>query len=79
MADAALSRSSARNRQTGDMVAIKKVTKIFSKKILAKRALRELKFVDMHSPNSADPPQAAAPLSRSQERAYKDQSMTVTP
>ncbi|CAD6568431.1 MAG: Mitogen-activated protein kinase [Cyphobasidiales sp. Tagirdzhanova-0007] len=33
----------ARNAQTGDSVAIKKVTKIFTKKILTKRALRELK------------------------------------
>jgi hypothetical protein len=36
-------RSAARNIHTQESVAIKKVTKIFSKKILAKRALRELK------------------------------------
>ncbi|KAI5478903.1 hypothetical protein MNV49_004537 [Pseudohyphozyma bogoriensis] len=30
---------SARNRETGDSVAIKKVTKVFTKKILTKRAL----------------------------------------
>ncbi|GAA5908130.1 hypothetical protein JCM6882_005949 [Rhodosporidiobolus microsporus] len=36
---------SARNRITGDNVAIKKVTKVFHKKILTKRALRELKLL----------------------------------
>jgi len=35
----------ARNKRTGDSVAIKKVTKIFTKKILTKRALRELKLL----------------------------------
>lgn len=33
------------NNQTGDGVAIKKVTNVFSKKILAKRALREIKLL----------------------------------
>lgn len=37
--------SSAKNIETGQEVAIKKVTKIFDKKILAKRALRELKLL----------------------------------
>ncbi|GAA6055335.1 hypothetical protein JCM3770_005292 [Rhodotorula araucariae] len=36
---------SARNKLTGDTVAIKKVTKVFHKKILTKRALRELKLL----------------------------------
>ncbi|GAA5862967.1 hypothetical protein JCM8547_003635 [Rhodosporidiobolus lusitaniae] len=36
---------SAKNRHTGDNVAIKKVTKVFQKKILTKRALRELKLL----------------------------------
>lgn len=36
---------SARNTKTGKSVAIKKVTKIFTKKILTKRALRELKLL----------------------------------
>ncbi|KAL7007971.1 mitogen activated protein kinase 2 [Cystobasidiomycetes sp. EMM_F5] len=35
----------AKNTHTGDSVAIKKVTKIFTKKILTKRALRELKLL----------------------------------
>ncbi|MBW0522551.1 hypothetical protein O181_062266 [Austropuccinia psidii MF-1] len=35
----------ARNSKTGQSVAIKKVTKIFTKKILTKRALRELKLL----------------------------------
>lgn len=35
----------AKNKKTGDSVAIKKVTKIFTKKILTKRALRELKLL----------------------------------
>ncbi|RPA72202.1 MAP kinase MpkA [Ascobolus immersus RN42] len=35
----------ATNQQTGDGVAIKKVTNVFSKKILAKRALREIKLL----------------------------------
>ncbi|KAF2861357.1 mitogen-activated protein kinase spm1 [Piedraia hortae CBS 480.64] len=35
----------ASNNQTGEGVAIKKVTNIFSKKILAKRALREIKLL----------------------------------
>ncbi|BGO91852.1 hypothetical protein NBRC10512_007650 [Rhodotorula toruloides] len=36
---------SARNKLTGDQVAIKKVTKVFQKKILTKRALREIKLL----------------------------------
>lgn len=36
---------SAKHIQTGENVAIKKVTKIFSKRILTKRALRELKLL----------------------------------
>ncbi|EFP90786.1 Mitogen-activated protein kinase [Puccinia graminis f. sp. tritici] len=36
---------SAKNTKTGKSVAIKKVTKIFTKKILTKRALRELKLL----------------------------------
>jgi mitogen-activated protein kinase 7 len=35
----------ATNNQTGQGVAIKKVTNVFSKKILAKRALREIKLL----------------------------------
>lgn len=37
--------SAATNSQNGEGVAIKKVTNVFSKKILAKRALRELKLL----------------------------------
>jgi hypothetical protein len=37
--------SAATNAQNGEGVAIKKVTNVFSKKILAKRALRELKLL----------------------------------
>jgi hypothetical protein len=37
--------SAAQNAQTNEGVAIKKVTNVFSKKILAKRALRELKLL----------------------------------
>lgn len=37
--------SAATNTQTGEGVAIKKVTNVFSKKILAKRALREIKLL----------------------------------
>ena len=37
--------SAANNIQTGEGVAIKKVTNVFSKKILAKRALREIKLL----------------------------------
>lgn len=40
-----LSSSAATNTQTGEGVAIKKVTNVFSKKILAKRALREIKLL----------------------------------
>lgn len=40
-----VSRSAATNNQTGEGVAIKKVTNVFSKKILAKRALREIKLL----------------------------------
>lgn len=35
----------ATNSQTGEGVAIKKLTNVFSKKILAKRALREMKLL----------------------------------
>lgn len=37
--------SAATNAQTQEGVAIKKVTNVFSKKILAKRALREIKLL----------------------------------
>jgi hypothetical protein len=37
--------SAAVNNQTNEGVAIKKVTNVFSKKILAKRALREIKLL----------------------------------
>lgn len=37
--------SAATNNVTGEGVAIKKVTNVFSKKILAKRALREIKLL----------------------------------
>lgn len=37
--------SAAVNNQTTEGVAIKKVTNVFSKKILAKRALREIKLL----------------------------------
>ena len=37
--------SAATNQQTNEGVAIKKVTNVFSKKILAKRALREIKLL----------------------------------
>jgi hypothetical protein len=40
-----LSNSAAVNNQTNEGVAIKKVTNVFSKKILAKRALREIKLL----------------------------------
>ena len=40
-----VSHSAATNNQTGEGVAIKKVTNVFSKKILAKRALREIKLL----------------------------------
>ena len=40
-----VSYSAATNSQTGEGVAIKKVTNVFSKKILAKRALREIKLL----------------------------------
>lgn len=36
---------SSKHRVTGDNVAIKKVTKLFQKKILTKRALREIKLL----------------------------------
>ncbi|KAJ3268323.1 Mitogen-activated protein kinase [Terramyces sp. JEL0728] len=35
----------AKNRATGQEVAVKKVTKIFDKDILAKRAIREVKLL----------------------------------
>ncbi|KAI9159374.1 F-box protein: endocytic membrane traffic, recycling ReCYcling 1 [Blastocladiella emersonii ATCC 22665] len=37
--------SSAKNLETGDDIAIKRVTKVFDKTILAKRALREIKLL----------------------------------
>ena len=40
-----LPRSAAVNNLTNEGVAIKKVTNVFSKKILAKRALREIKLL----------------------------------
>lgn len=45
ISDGLMSCSAATNNQTGEGVAIKKVTNVFSKKILAKRALREIKLL----------------------------------
>jgi ATP-dependent RNA helicase DDX18/HAS1 len=45
--------SAATNNQTGEGVAIKKVTNVFSKKILAKRALREIKLLQHFRGTSA--------------------------
>lgn len=44
-ADCRFQLSAATNVQTQEGVAIKKVTNVFSKKILAKRALREIKLL----------------------------------
>lgn len=44
-ADDPHSRSAATNIHTGEGVAVKKVTNVFSKRILAKRALREIKLL----------------------------------
>jgi len=41
----ALVASAATNAGNGEGVAVKKVTNVFSKKILAKRALREIKLL----------------------------------
>lgn len=46
-------RSAAQNNQTQEGVAIKKVTNVFSKKILAKRALREIKLLQHFRGKSA--------------------------
>jgi serine/threonine protein kinase len=43
--DLVLAHSAAVNNLTNEGVAIKKVTNVFSKKILAKRALREIKLL----------------------------------
>jgi serine/threonine protein kinase len=45
--------SAAQNTSTGEGVAIKKVTNVFSKKILAKRALREIKLLQHFRGESA--------------------------
>ena len=72
--------SAATNNQTGEGVAIKKVTNVFSKKILAKRALREIKLLQhfrgksrlppsaLPQLTSARPPQRKKPLVREADR-----------
>lgn len=49
------------NNQTNEGVAIKKVTNVFSKKILAKRALREIKLLQ-HFRGHRNVSQASFPL-----------------
>ncbi|RMZ82284.1 hypothetical protein DV738_g1876, partial [Chaetothyriales sp. CBS 135597] len=49
----------ATNTQTGEGVAIKKVTNVFSKKILAKRALREIKLLQHFRGHRNDPEENA--------------------
>jgi len=44
-ANALVVASAATNAGNGEGVAVKKVTNVFSKKILAKRALREIKLL----------------------------------
>jgi hypothetical protein len=56
--------SAAVNNQTSEGVAIKKVTNVFSKKILAKRALREIKLLQHfrgHRNVRGRPPRDSAP------------------
>jgi len=50
-----VSGSAATNNSTGEGVAIKKVTNVFSKKILAKRALREIKLLQHFRGESVEP------------------------
>lgn len=66
--------SAATNVQTGEGVAVKKVTNVFSKKILAKRALREIKLLqhfrghrNVQLPSS---PLMRAPLTRARLHAF---------
>jgi hypothetical protein len=67
--------SAATNVQTGEGVAVKKVTNVFSKKILAKRALREIKLLqhfrghrNVRLPSS--PLTMRAPLTRGRLHAF---------
>jgi len=52
--------SAATNNSTGEGVAIKKVTNVFSKKILAKRALREIKLLQHFRGESVEPDSGVA-------------------
>ena len=61
-------RSAATNNQTGEGVAIKKVTNVFSKKILAKRALREIKLLQHFRGESIAP----APTSSTDTDGHQD-------
>jgi hypothetical protein len=67
--------SAATNNQTGEGVAIKKVTNVFSKKILAKRALREIKLLQHFRGKSTSHPPAATLLTA----ARPPQRKTYTP
>ena len=60
--------SAATNNQTGEGVAIKKVTNVFSKKILAKRALREIKLLQ-HFRGKSMAPVGSSATNTSQDTA----------
>jgi ATP-dependent RNA helicase DDX18/HAS1 len=71
--------SAATNNQTGEGVAIKKVTNVFSKKILAKRALREIKLLQHFRGKSGMHPLAVAlltPARPPQRKNYPAQPVT---
>lgn len=71
--------SAATNNQTGEGVAIKKVTNVFSKKILAKRALREIKLLQHFRGKSIAPHLQMTCTNESQVTATYDKPVPTLP
>jgi serine/threonine protein kinase len=65
----------ATNNQTGEGVAIKKVTNVFSKKILAKRALREIKLLQHFRGTLPTAPGTAPHANMTQDTEMYDRPM----
>lgn len=74
--------SAATNNQKGEGVAIKKVTNVFSKKILAKRALREIKllqhFRGHRNVSSTRPPLGQEALKREDSKLIESNRSPVS-
>jgi serine/threonine protein kinase len=70
--------SAAVNTQTNEGVAVKKVTNVFSKKILAKRALREIKLLQHFRGHRNVSIPTVVPMTEKEKNSPRDRSHACT-